>query len=345
VTAAAARRGRPASGRIQPGGHGRERRGLQRAKDAEREEGHVGDALLGELVDQPVVMAVGQVVHVLHAHDRRDRLCLGDLFRCGVCSRRGGGSGPPAGSPASVSNGCATEPGWGPWALPGRRLTTSSTSRPRCTWTACSPTARPTTPVPPEPRKGISSVGPGLSTIRRRSALAEPTGPLPPAWPGAVSCLVSDKPAPKLAAEITKKGFAGAAARRGIAARGVHRRVSFEGVGVVLSPLAEGPGSDAGEVGDVVGEHAGPAGAKSSLSGCAAADGRSVRTPPRFPESEADVRAAVRSRTRRLTKVQRRQNVYRRAARVSMPSIKTSTAKSNRSSPSPATMYAAWAAR
>lgn len=117
------------------------------------------------------------------------------------------------------------------------------------------------------------------------------------------------------------------------------------GHGCVLSPLAEGPGSDAGEVGDVVGEHAGPAGAKSSLSGCAAADGRSVRTPPRFPVSEADVRMAVRSRTRRLTKVQRRQNVYRRAARVSMPSIKTSTAKSNRSSPSPATMYAAWAAR
>lgn len=85
----------------------------------------------------------------------------------------------------------------------------------------------------------------------------------------------------------------------------MHRRVSIEGVGVVLSPLAEGPGSDAGEVGDVVGEHAGPAGAKSSLSGCAAADGRSVRTTPRFLESEADVRAAVRSRTRRLTKVQR----------------------------------------
>jgi hypothetical protein len=32
-------------------------------------------------VDQLVVLAVGEVVHVLHAHDRRDRLCLGDLFR------------------------------------------------------------------------------------------------------------------------------------------------------------------------------------------------------------------------------------------------------------------------
>src|ERR1700728_3220553 len=34
-------------------------------------------------------------------------------------------------SAASVSNGSASEPGWGPWALPSRRLTTSSTSTPR----------------------------------------------------------------------------------------------------------------------------------------------------------------------------------------------------------------------
>ncbi len=35
-------------------------------------------------------------------------------------------------SSTSVSNGSASEPGWGPWALPSRRLTRSSTSRPRC---------------------------------------------------------------------------------------------------------------------------------------------------------------------------------------------------------------------
>src|SRR5258708_5549561 len=33
-------------------------------------------------------------------------------------------------SSASVPNGSASEPGWGLWALPSRRLTTSSTSRP-----------------------------------------------------------------------------------------------------------------------------------------------------------------------------------------------------------------------
>jgi hypothetical protein len=39
----------------------RKRRGLQGAEAAEREEGHVRDALIGEGVDQLVVVAVGEV--------------------------------------------------------------------------------------------------------------------------------------------------------------------------------------------------------------------------------------------------------------------------------------------
>ena len=38
-------------------------------------------AVLGELVDQLVVVAVGEIVQVLHAHDRGDRPRLGDLLR------------------------------------------------------------------------------------------------------------------------------------------------------------------------------------------------------------------------------------------------------------------------
>ena len=54
--------------------------GLQRGEAAEREVGHVGDALRGQGVDQLVVAPVGEVVEVLHADDRRDRLRLGDLL-------------------------------------------------------------------------------------------------------------------------------------------------------------------------------------------------------------------------------------------------------------------------
>ncbi len=57
----------------------RQRGRLQRREPAEREERHVGDALPGQVVDQGVVVAVGQVVVVLHAHDVGDRLRLGHL--------------------------------------------------------------------------------------------------------------------------------------------------------------------------------------------------------------------------------------------------------------------------
>ena len=55
--------------------------GLKWGEAAEREVGHVGDALCGEGLDQVVIDPVGEVVEVLHAHDRRDRLGLGGLLR------------------------------------------------------------------------------------------------------------------------------------------------------------------------------------------------------------------------------------------------------------------------
>ncbi len=58
---------------------GRQGGRLQRREPAEREERHVRDALPGQVVDQGVVVAVGQVVVVLHAHDIGDRLRLGHL--------------------------------------------------------------------------------------------------------------------------------------------------------------------------------------------------------------------------------------------------------------------------
>jgi hypothetical protein len=54
----------------------RESRRLQRRKPAEREEGHVCDALPGQVVDQGVVLALDHVVVVLHAHNVGDRLRL-----------------------------------------------------------------------------------------------------------------------------------------------------------------------------------------------------------------------------------------------------------------------------
>ena len=54
--------------------------GLQWSEAAEREVGHVGNALRGEGVDQVIVLPVGDVVEVLHAHNRRDGLCFDDLL-------------------------------------------------------------------------------------------------------------------------------------------------------------------------------------------------------------------------------------------------------------------------
>lgn len=48
---------------------------MQRAEAAQGEERHVRDVLDGEPVDEVIVLTVGRVVHVLHAHDRCDGLC------------------------------------------------------------------------------------------------------------------------------------------------------------------------------------------------------------------------------------------------------------------------------
>ena len=63
----------------EPARDGRQRGRLERREPAEREERHVGDALPGQVVDERVVLAVGQVVEVLDAHDLGDRLRLGHL--------------------------------------------------------------------------------------------------------------------------------------------------------------------------------------------------------------------------------------------------------------------------
>ena len=56
--------------RAEPGGDAAQGVGLERGEAAEREVRHVGDALLGQARDQVVVVAMGDVVHVLHAGDR-----------------------------------------------------------------------------------------------------------------------------------------------------------------------------------------------------------------------------------------------------------------------------------
>ena len=56
----------------------------QRAEPTEGEERDVSDPFAGESVDERVVPSVGQVVHVLHRHDRRDRLRFLHLLCGGV---------------------------------------------------------------------------------------------------------------------------------------------------------------------------------------------------------------------------------------------------------------------
>lgn len=77
-------KGNREGGRGQPGGDCGERSGLQGAEPAEGEERHVGDPFVGQSVDQFVVVAVGEVVHVLHADDRGDGLGLENLLVGGV---------------------------------------------------------------------------------------------------------------------------------------------------------------------------------------------------------------------------------------------------------------------
>ncbi len=118
ATGAAATPARPASasprvGPRRPTGGGR----LERREPAEREERHVRDALPGQVVDQGVVVAVGQVVVVLHAHDVGDRLRLGHLGGRDVAQADGRIS-PLRRRSASTVTCSAMDPSSGPWPDP-----------------------------------------------------------------------------------------------------------------------------------------------------------------------------------------------------------------------------------
>lgn len=76
-----AKRARPASvWRRAPPDVGEDRR-LQRGETTERKEGHIGDVLTSEFVDQSVIRSMNQIVMVLHTDDLCDPSRFGDLGR------------------------------------------------------------------------------------------------------------------------------------------------------------------------------------------------------------------------------------------------------------------------
>ena len=101
----------------EPTRDGRQGKRLQRREPAEREERYVRDALPGQLVDQGVVVALGQVVVVLHAHDVGDRLRLGDLGGRDVAQADVADS-PLRRRSASTVTCSAMDPSSGPWPDP-----------------------------------------------------------------------------------------------------------------------------------------------------------------------------------------------------------------------------------
>ena len=58
-------------------GHGVEHVRLQRSESTQREVRQVGDTLRGERVDECAILAIRDVVEVLHGDDRRDGLGFG----------------------------------------------------------------------------------------------------------------------------------------------------------------------------------------------------------------------------------------------------------------------------
>src|SRR5438552_14730733 len=53
---------------------------LQRRKTTEREERHITNSLFGKEIDERVIATIGDVVEVLDAYHRSDRLRLGNLL-------------------------------------------------------------------------------------------------------------------------------------------------------------------------------------------------------------------------------------------------------------------------
>ena len=116
-----------------------ERVGLHGLEAAEREEGRVGDALAGASVDQLVVGAVGQVVEVLYADDRCDRLRFGELLRRHATDAGGPDEALLPEAPRGRRTVRRSNREIGLKTPPTRRLTISSASSPRCSrfsWTA-----------------------------------------------------------------------------------------------------------------------------------------------------------------------------------------------------------------
>jgi hypothetical protein len=65
--------------RLEPVRDGGQDGRLKRREPAEREKRHVRDASPGQIIDYVVVVAMGKIVVVLHAHDMSNRLRLGYL--------------------------------------------------------------------------------------------------------------------------------------------------------------------------------------------------------------------------------------------------------------------------
>ena len=70
--------------RADPGCDLRKRRGLERREAAEREKGNIGDTTARQFVDQSIVIAMGEIVVVLHADDLGNTARLFDLNGCHI---------------------------------------------------------------------------------------------------------------------------------------------------------------------------------------------------------------------------------------------------------------------
>lgn len=115
----------------------RQNRGLQRAKATKREERHIRNAIITQVIDQLIVPAMHEIVVVLHADDlakpsRLPHLRWNDVAKADRRMR------PCYCSSTNTVSGASRAPSAGPCA-PNmrRRLTTSSTSMPRLRKLSC----------------------------------------------------------------------------------------------------------------------------------------------------------------------------------------------------------------
>ena len=57
---------------------------MQRGEPAERKKWHIGDTVTSKIVDESIVGSMHEVVLVLHADDRSDPSCFGELRGCDI---------------------------------------------------------------------------------------------------------------------------------------------------------------------------------------------------------------------------------------------------------------------